>query len=432
MRCCASGVQITTFIHSCGNWNQMNDRHDNPYDDFSVLTVLAVPLRRWKLVVTVLVSGILLVGLWVYSKPREYVAHALLLPPKQDTQNPFMTDLAAGLPFGLGASLDEGGDQPRIITIMESRSVVDSIVKWTGLVEKYDVERHAAAASLLSERTQIEGKSDGSIIVRVTDGDPETAAEVANTYPKALNAVNYRLSAETAQQKIEYLQSQLAAAADELELVEQRLVEFRRESPAIEQQTSETVKAAAELQKRILETELHIARLRRFATPENPTLRDAVAELAALESQLQELTRRQGPDQSPVFLSFSEAPEFGLTYTRLMREFEKSQQVYKSLTVGLVQAQIDAKDDVPVINVLDSAVAPSSPSAPNRRRAVQLAALASLFIGLAGAYLADWGGRARSNPANREFFDAWDEAARGIREKIWNPVRSAFDRTRSD
>lgn len=143
-----------------------------------------------------------------------------------------------------------------------------------------------------------------------------------------------------------------------------------------------------------------------------------MAELSVLRSQLADITRGTRSRPEDVFLSFTEAPEVGLDFKRLMRELEKDERIFASLTAGLVQAQIDAGDDVPVVNVLDPAIEPTGPSGPNRRRILILGGMTGLLLGFVGTFFVEWGERARRNPANSEFFEAWSRFKQDVRSRV--------------
>ncbi|MFN2382962.1 MAG: GumC family protein [Gemmatimonadota bacterium] len=387
--------------------------------EINLLELAAVPLREWRIIALSTVAVLLLAGLYSLLQPTVYTADVVLLPPEASGV------AGAGgvmLPFGLG-----GTDDSRLVTILESRSVADSVASRLKLPAAFGVRSVRRAGRTVADMSEVIDNTDGSIVIKLTDTNPERAARIANAYPEALNAVNARLGSEAAIQRAEYLETELAVARGELEAIEEQLVDFRRGQPEVKAQTSQTLEAAAQLQEQIMAQELRIQQLQRIATPDNPQLRTAVAQLGSLRGQLRRL-RTGGIDETGVMLSFREAPELGLTYARLLREFEKNEAIYGQLTAGLAQARIDAGDDVPVVTVLDPAIVPGGPSGPNRGLAMILGALVGLVLGLVAAFAVDWSRRMRGVPDNAGFFSAWTRfrtEVRGLTTRFRTPARRA-------
>jgi uncharacterized protein involved in exopolysaccharide biosynthesis len=92
--------------------------------------------------------------------------------------------------------------------------------------------------------------------------------------------------------------------------------------------------------------------------------------------------------------------------TRVMRDYARDEQIYKSLTAALTQARMDASDNLPIVGVLDAAAVPTAPASKHRGVVLMAAALGGLLLGLLLALGAEFLRRMRSDPASAELFTA--------------------------
>src|SRR5690606_21451061 len=159
------------------------------------------------------------------------------------------------------------------------------------------------------------------------------------------------------------LLAQLDAAGEQLTASEQRLLGFQeqRDLPEAESQARLTIEVAARLREAIIAKEMEVVQLRRTATPDNPALRSALAELSSLRQQFADLSAGRGTD-GDILIPLKASPELRIEATRLLRDYKKDEQIYIALTAALADAQIDAQNSLPVVGVLDAAGVPTIPA----------------------------------------------------------------------
>jgi len=374
-----------------------------------VLDLLAVILREWKIVVLVTVATTLLaIGASLLASP-EYHARTVLLP-FAGTQS--RTQLAlAGLPAGVASLVGGGsaGSERLVGSVLASRSLADS------LLARFKGAPGGAPAvgKILRKGLRTQTNPDGSIVIQVRANDPGLAAGVANAIPALVNQILARLGTEGAESKRTFLKSQADSAQKRLVQSEQRLVEFQQQAsaPALEAQASRTIDAAATLQEGIYQKELEIAQLRRTATADNPQLRAALGELATRRGQLQRLTR--GGSSNAVFVPMNRGPGLKVASVRLLREFGQEEKIFETLTAALAESQINASNEVPVLTVLDKAIAPGGPTG-SRLLTALFAAIVGFLLGVVAAFVADKLRRIERSADNEAFFAAWEQFRRDL------------------
>jgi tyrosine-protein kinase Etk/Wzc len=378
-------------------------------DEATLLDMAAVLLRRWRTVaLTTLVFTLLAAG-YALSRPKVYTAEVVIVPsapPAPDLRSQLVAQLPmAGLirPGGGGSS-----NAAVVQAVLKSRTLRDSVARQVLETPPGREAGEAEVARVLNKQMRVEPEAgERSVKVLVLATDPQLAAEVAGRVPGAVNAIAGDLAVETAERRRETLERQLDGARARLTASEERLREFqeRHGTPELREQAKQTLVAAGELQRGILEAEVRLAELRRTTTPDHPRYRAAAAEVAALRDQLRRLGRTDSGDP---LLSRDELPGMQVDLARLLREYAKDEQVYLSLTGDLLSTQSDAAGDLAVVSVLDGAVVPEIPSGPRVKLLVALGVMLGLVAGLFLAFTRDYVQRARGSRRDDEFFAEWD------------------------
>ncbi|CAN5196428.1 hypothetical protein BH18GEM1_BH18GEM1_01560 [soil metagenome] len=391
----------------------MRPGHGEPVrDEIRLLDLGAILLEHWRLVLVVPLVAVLLAVLVFVFFPESYSAQTVLVPNAEEKS--FDTQLAA-LAEQLPVNLDLLGGTKRnaevIEAILESRSLADSIIERFDLKRLWDIETDTSARAALAARTDLQVEEEGAIEIEVEDDDPELAARIANAYPERLNRISARLSVQFAEERERFLAEQLARIRVDLEEAETNLVEFQRgnTAPAVEEQARATIRAAGQLQQQIMAAEMELAELSRFATPDNPQVRAARSRLGTLRAQQSRLTTGTG-SIGDVFVALREAPELGVGFARLFRDYTEKQQIHALLTAGVAQARIDAARDLSIVSVLDPAIPPSEPSRPGLWVLIVLAGSLGIILGTLTAFSVEWAGRIGHDPDDRRFVDAWSRA----------------------
>ncbi|HEX8246199.1 MAG TPA: Wzz/FepE/Etk N-terminal domain-containing protein [Longimicrobium sp.] len=368
--------------------------------ELRLLDVVAVLLRRWRTVllvaaVTTLVSG----AAAVLLKPW-YLSATLLVPAAsaQAGGQSMVAQFPGLAAYGGGSA---SASERLIATVLGSRTLHDSV--YSRFASR--PARAAEVARVLQKGVRTQRSVDGSVIIQVRARDPRLAADVANAFPPLLNNVLARMTAEGARRKQAFLAAQAREAREQLLRSEEQVMAFERDRGAtdLQEQRRQSLSAAATLQGEIYRQEAEVARIRRTATGSNPQLRAAEGQLATLREQLRRLT--QG-GASTVFVAPARGAELKLASARLLREYNEDVKLYDALASALTEAQINVRDNLPVLTVLDPAV----PGASTRSIPTSLAlgALLGVVLGVVAAFAREGLERLRRNPANAEFLAVWD------------------------
>ncbi len=349
-------------------------RLDDESTEISLLELVSVLLRRWKLVVGLPLIAALATTVLMLLLPPKYTATATFVP-EIESSNLTLPSGIAGLAAQFGIAVPGGGSSSPAFyaDVLQSRTLRDQV-----LLADYANPRTANAdesASLLdilgiagdneTERLE-EGREelDESIAVRVDDETGVVSVSVETRYQS--------LSADVANQFIGLLN----------------------------RFNLETRQSSAQERRQFIEGRLG----------------EAAAELHAAEEALQGFLERNRQYQG--------SPDLIFQFERLQRQVTIKQEVLTTLRRQYEEARIQEVNDTQVITVIDRAVPPDQRSSPRRALSVALAFLLGGAVAVFGAFSLEFVERARSGGA-----EEFDEVASHW-GSVKSEVRSIIDRVR--
>jgi tyrosine-protein kinase Etk/Wzc len=373
-------------------------------DEIRLLDYAAVLLHRWRTIVGCTVAAVLVAIAIVKLTPPVYTSKTVLVPsPESNERNSMMSQLPTFVTARMGGGGSVG--QKLVAGILHSRSLRDSVAKRVMREIPGTTETEIYRVLDKGTRRKVSG-TDGSITVEVDARDPKVAASVASQYPGLINQIATKLAVDASGAKGTVLEKQVADAREKLAISEQRLVDFQRNSGTadVQEQAKQGLEAATALQQQIFAKEVEVAQLYRTLAPGHPRLQAAQSELATMRGQLNRVT---GGGASGVFPGAREVPDLRAQAARVMREYKTDEQVYIALSAELANAQVNLREDMTVVSVLDPPLVPQSPRG-SLPRVLTAALLLGLVVGVIAAFVREYMARVRHDPANEPFRAALD------------------------
>src|SRR3989475_489112 len=326
-----------------------------PADEISVLELLNVLLKRWRILIALPLSVAVLVALISIINPATYTASTTFVPEVR-TQGRLPSGIA-GLAGQLGISLAaEPTESPRFYAaVVRSRELLERILAskyehplYTGvapdsatLLQILEVNGRDSADSLhqgvkaLDKLVSVRVDNQTNIVRLSVDArDPALAAAIANRFVAYLNDFNTKTRQSQARERRKFIEERLADGEEELRTTEERLRGFYE--------------------------------------------------------------RNRSWQQSPQ-LVFEEG--------RLRRQGEIRQEVYLTLRREYETARIEEVNDTPVITVIDPAAPPQHKSSPNSVLLVLFALVLGAIVTLCWALGAEYLERVQraDDPEYRQF-----------------------------
>ena len=363
------------------------DRKKNTTIDF--LTIL---IRRWKFIVTVFLLVTMIAVVFSLILPLWYRAYTTILPPVEDGGLSTFTSLLSDLPLralGLGGGVS---DQTELfLAMLKSRTVMESAALEFDLINLYKAKNIEETIKELRSHAGVHLEDEGTITFfaeagtswlgtfRPTKKDEarELARDMANFFIEELDRINKQLKTARAKNIRIFIERRYQQNIDDLHTAEENFKKFQQEygTIALEQQTSATISAAAELKAQIIAKEVEIGVLQKSVGETHGEYVRARNELRELRRKYQEFKSEKSEfaplddnraDRQDLFLRLDEVPGLGLQYVRLYREVLLQEKIMEFLLPQYEQAKIQEAKDTPTVQVLDEAVKPIRKHRPKR------------------------------------------------------------------
>lgn len=260
---------------------------------------------------------------------------------------------------------------------------VDSIADGGSAFSIRHIPIDQAAAALL-ETLSIEevGKQTGVISVSTRGGSPEAIATELNAIAEANVLQNIRQNSSQAASQLDFLTTQVPVLEGRFLDSQSKLAQFLTSHPpvaALSQDMKFIVDQAGEVDKQLGPLEAQVAEARIVLGAQNP-------KLAVLEAQLKALTEKR----SALLGGITKLPQDQQTLVRLQSDVQINQAIYTALMNQMETLQIAKAGTVGDVVIVDQAVPPSFPTAPNK----PLDAAIGLFLGAVLGVLAAFARRA--------------------------------------
>jgi uncharacterized protein involved in exopolysaccharide biosynthesis len=237
----------------------------------------------------------------------------------------------------------------------------------------------------LALSTKVVPSPSGIIGIEVSDTDPVWAAKLANGYVSALQAITQELAVNEASKRRLFYEQQMNVALYQLTIAETALRKIQQETGVLklDTQIEMAIRESSRLRAEIASKETELAAMKAFATEGNPDYLRLKYEVEALRRQLAQW-RQPAQTNADLSMQTSEGllPEISMEYVKRYREVKNLELVYELFLKELQLTRIDQVKDATMIELLDRAVPPSTPSYPRKKRIVIIAGFVGLLLGV--------------------------------------------------
>ena len=331
-------------------------------------------------------------AIFSFILPKTFTAAAVLMPPGSQQDISILNAFSdSELPFGGLISKTEE-EAMKLIAILKSRTVMETIIKKYNLIEFYKAENIEEALESLADHVSLEIEEEGTLSIKAHvstgwlhyDKDElkvrELSAEIANEFVNQLDIVNKRLQTEQAVHQRKFLGERYGENLMDLIKAEEKLKQFKENHNiiSIESQTRTAIESAAALKNQILINEVQkgvVSRKLKLNHPEIIGIEDEIRELTVKLHEIEYGRDTSENVRGNLFLVLSEIPQIDADLRRLTREVDIQSTLFIYLTQQYEDAKIQEAKNTPTIQLLDPAVTPIKKSSPKRLLMVFIMAL---------------------------------------------------------
>jgi tyrosine-protein kinase Etk/Wzc len=219
-------------------------------------------------------------------------------------------------------------------------------------------------------------KQSGLVSVSLDGHDPKRLAQIVNAVANEYVAQNVnRMSAE-AEHSLAFLEQQLPVLRDELEASEQRYNAFRNEKGTVDlsEEGRLLLQQIVDNKSKTMLLEQRRADAAQRFQPSHEAVGTFDAQIALLTQEFGVLTKR-----------VAALPDTEQTALRLSRDVRVNTELYTNLLNSAQQLRVIKAGRIGGVRLVDSAVVPEKPVAPNRRFVMSATVLLGLVLGIAVA-----------------------------------------------
>lgn len=348
-------------------------------DAISLLDLLIVLWeQKWWLIGATFCAAMVAAG-GTLLMPNYYTATARILPPQQSSSGASaLLGQLGGLAAAAGGNV-AGLRNPNdlYVGMLKSSTVSDRLIEKFDLKAYFDEKYQMSTQMRLAEASRIAAGKDGIIAIAVELKDPKLAAEVANAYVDELVRLTSVLAVTEASQRRLFFERQLAKARDNLNAAEfaARDALTKGGLAIVEGQGRSLIEASARLRAQITAKEVQIGAMRSFAAENNPDLKFAFQELAALRIELGRVEGVSSTTNGPV-----DPAKTGSESMLLLREVRYQEALLELLTRQAGAARLDEARESSLIQVLDTARIPDQHTSLKWWQVVAMASILAFLV----------------------------------------------------
>jgi tyrosine-protein kinase Etk/Wzc len=336
--------------------------------------------------------------------PPRYTATARLLPPQANQNSAQIIATHHNSNAGLGmAAMGAKNPSEVYAQLFLSRSVQDQAIAALKLGEHYKLTDANEIRQQLEQSTVANVNKAGLIELSVTDENAARSAEITNALITGMYTVGLRVTQEAARRQTVFYDNLIAETRERLRKADDQLmaIEARGGLTRLKGQEEATTSTIVTLKNSIADREVELARLRRYATDQQPDVQRVRAELSAMYSQLATVEKPLARRQSDILVAPADYPELRRLVEPARREVESLTSVLTQLQRNREASRIDDSRDLTTIVVLDQAITPSKKSWPVTSRVMFSAFAGALLLALAIAFASSISGKPASKNRRR-------------------------------
>lgn len=352
-------------------------------------------LYRWRRFI-VIVTSIMAVASVVISLllPNWFKASSRLLLPASSSgglASALLGDISSAAQSLLGAG---GGDYVRYMAILNSRAVMDDVVREFDLITVYELEEEEfpveEARGTLSDNVEFVVDQEYDFFsVEVLDKDPQRAADMSNFFVRKLEEINNELSKQTAGNFRAYVEERYGMAEQERANMLDSLAAFQREYGVLdlEAQTVAFYTQLAKMRADAVQLEIQLASLRGQFGDNNRQVQNLDALVTAANRQYEDALNGR---EAVLPVSRDEAPDMVKQYLDLTLERTIQERILELVAPMLEQARFEEERTAQALQIVDPAVAPVEKFKPKRSIICIAATLSAFILAVLFALVMDW------------------------------------------
>jgi tyrosine-protein kinase Etk/Wzc len=410
------------------NNNQQQLTSPDQFEDEINLIDLLYPIyKRRRFLAWFCVGIVIAIGIISLLLPKTYEATAVILPQTSERSGSLTQSLTSAFleQFGVSGLLSSESTPSAVF-----QAVLTSNELALDVLDRYDYfsimgiqrdDEKRTAKGFARQLGVTSSKTDNTISVSIRSRDPVFAADMANSYVRALDRYNQTNGFTSARYLREYIEKRMNEADKEMDIAQQELRDFQEKNRAvsISDQAKATLEVLADMEAQRVAIEVQKAAKEKFFKGPHIEIEQLEAQMEALQKNIDRLTYSE-ETSVPVemekgmvefYIPLSRIPALNFDESKLLLKVKAKTGVVTMLTTQLEQARLDEAKDIPTINTLEWAAPPERPVKPRIILNAVLGFIVAMFLGIFIIFFMEFMERMEQDP---ETAPKWLEMKKGI------------------
>ena len=324
---------------------------------------------KWFVSITVVLATIASVVLTL-QMDNWYSSTANAVPSK--SQGSMFENMLGGISsalkeFGMTKLGGAGGESYDFIVLMQSRTVMDSLISKFDLAKEYDIpdSLHSKVIAALSENLDVSYEKEGNYTISVLSKDRQKAVDMINYFINVVNELAERVAHQDAQYNKKYLTDKIVQTDSVLAGLSAKLSNYSKENMLFspEDQAKAISSAFAELKSELIIQETKLDMMNNQFGENNVYTKMQQDIVNNLKNKVKDATVKPGFAGN---FSLENATEVAIEYMRMLAEFETFTKVKSILLPMLEEAKIEETKNTNSLIIIDEPVKADKKSKPKR------------------------------------------------------------------
>jgi tyrosine-protein kinase Etk/Wzc len=350
-----------------------------------VFTDYLTILLKWKKFILINLAICLIVGIAVaFLIPKQFKATGTIMIPSENMGLGGLAGLIGNkssvASFGAKLFGVSNSSEDFLLGILNSRTALEKVVNVFDLKNYYDTKNIDETLRAFRADLNFELNEYGFIELSVINENPQTSANIVNYFVNLLDSLNIEFNIEQAKNNRTFIEKRYLKNVDDLRFAEDSLFNFQKKYGivAVPEQFEVSVKAAAEIESKLAQSELSAFLIKSNFGENSPQFRIIDQEAKILKEKVEQLKKDSGISQkSNILFPFKNMPDISMKYLRYKREIEIQQAIMEVILPLYEQAKIEEQKSIPTIISVDKAMSPKLKDSPKRAFIIGL----FLFLG---------------------------------------------------
>lgn len=333
-------------------------------------------LIKWKnFIIYNLILVLLITIPLVFLIPNQYRATArIMVPPNNELGLGGLTSLIGGKTGSLGSKLlglGSSTSEDMILGVLNSRTALTQVINQFDLITYYDIENNSLDRTIKAFQNDLRFAPNefGLIEISVINKNSNISAEISNYFIKVLDSMSIKLNTEQARNNRLFIEKRYFQNLEDLKNAEDSLFALQKKYGifAIPEQFEVSVKSAAELEAKLMQSDIASQILKNKVGENSPEYQTLKIQHDYLKNKVLELKNDEKlKSSSNIFFPFGKIPGISLAYLRLYRNLEIQQQILEVILPLYEQAKVEEQKSIPTVLIVDKAIPPDEKHTPRR------------------------------------------------------------------